>query len=308
MKITNFNPVMLERAIKLTDGKNPYTDVYLLNTGRVFKYLKLPFLNSAAEFTRYHRFYNNFYRKLKTADELRNTKGLIIPDEISVDNKNDIKGFYYPYHDTPDLTDFFINYYNMEDITEFYLLLADRVEALAKEKVIVPDLITPSNILYDKEKKEIFLIDYDGMQIKDIPTNTISMTLRYLQNPILRTDKYKSEDGLFTKRINDMSILVDYLYRLSGINIAAMPVFQKIVYDEYHGQISDKRIEEIIYQFNDMGIFDSEIMFGYINIFSSKEENPNPKKLIKRFYSEYHLYKDSDTKKEKQKFIKRENN
>lgn len=283
MRISNFNPVMLKQGIRLTSGKNPYTDVYLLNNNTVFKYLKTSAENNLA----YGMFYNTFCAKLNAASKLQDIAELVLPEEVSVDAKKYVKGFSYQYVNLPDLASFFSDTVTMDEVTGFYIALSELTDRLYDRKVIVPDLITSSNLLYDKENKKIRLIDYDGMQIENIPTNVISHTLRYKQNPVLRSSKYFNCNGTYTKEINTMSLLVDYLYRLTGINVADNPDFQGISSLEANGMSLDKVKDKIRELFNSIGIDDKEIVNGYINVFSAKQDNPEAKKLIKRFANNY---------------------
>ena len=64
MKITNFKPIMLDYADRLTSGKNPYNDVYKLQNDRIFKMLKSPSSNGSMSLLSYREFYNRFCRKL----------------------------------------------------------------------------------------------------------------------------------------------------------------------------------------------------------------------------------------------------
>lgn len=296
MKITNFNFGMVKDGKRLDQGKNPYTLVYLLNSSKVFKLLKRPYSNNMAVLSSYHRFRVNFNSKLALAEKLRHNQSLILPDEICVDKNNQINGFSYEYVDLPDLTSFFNESQDIESITELYILIASLVEKLYSDGVIAPDLINKGNILYNPKSKAVKFIDYDGLQIDSVQSNSISKTLMYRQNPVLSQAKYRNHHNLFTKEINTMSLLIGYLEAVTGINVASLAIFQKIMYYEQNGKMDEKRKQFIGEVFHNVGIFDEEVINGYTNLFSAVEPNPAPLPIIKKISLEPSLKQKSFTK------------
>lgn len=301
MKISNFNQSILNCAKKLTDGKNPYTEVYLLENNRVFKLLKTPFFRNNAEYNHYCRFKDDFKSKLGIADQLSSTPFLVLPEEMSIDKKDNIRGFSYDYVDIPDLSSFFTPERSTESITEFYIALSKVVKELYKDGVIAPDLINIGNILYDEDSKKIQLIDYEGLQIKNIHASAISQILMSPRNFVLSRSKYKDNNGLYTEELNTMSLLIGYFYCILGVNIAGLPVFQDLIHDEYRGQISHESEREIHDIFNDLGLYDEEIIEGYTNLFLPSKENPEPLPLIKKIAKEYEVTRDSEKRRLKKR-------
>lgn len=280
MKITNFNPVMLENAVKLSGDNNPYTEVYRLNSGRIFKALKLTPNGKVNPSLSYMHFYNSFCHKLGQADSLRDVDSLVLPDEISRQDNGVVRGYFYSYDDTPDISAFFDKNPNRDEIGIYFEKLLDTLELLHERKVIAPDLITSSNVLYDSSTGDVRLIDYDGLQIENIPTNAISSELFYRRNRILRNKKYSKPNGIYNTEIDNLSLFVFYLQRLSGVNVAALPQFQGIYSEEAENDITKETTEQIEELFEGIGA--SSIASDYISLFSSKRENPDPKKLMKK--------------------------
>lgn len=89
LKITNFNPVILQGATKLNSGV--YMDLFLLNNGRAFKMFKPPKHNNFLYQAAFGRYYNNTSRKLQLADDIRDESVIITPDEVAVDDENMLK-------------------------------------------------------------------------------------------------------------------------------------------------------------------------------------------------------------------------
>ncbi len=297
MKISNSNPSILNCARKLTDGRNPYTEVYLLEDNRVFKLLKTPFFRNNAEYNYYCHFKEHFRLKLELVDELGNHPFLILPEEVSFDKKDNIKGFSYGYSSIPDLTSFFTPDCSIESITAFYIRLTKVVKELYNCGVVAPDLINTGNILYDEKSGTIQLIDYEGLQIKNIPASAISQILRRPRNFVLSRSKYRDNNGLYTEELNTMSLLVGYLYCISGVNVANLTVFQDLIHDEYCGKISCESQKEINDIFHSLGLYDEEIINGYTNLFLPTKANPDPLLLIRKISEEYKNSKNEQQKK-----------
>ena len=147
MKITNFNPVILQGATKLNNGV--YMDLFLLNNGRAFKMFKPPKHNNFLYQAAFGRYYNNTSRKLQLADDIRDESVIITPDEVAVDDEKYVKGFYYDYDSTPSALDFFATNPSEDEVNRFFLNLSSAVEKCHDKKVVAPDL-NFGNILYDR--------------------------------------------------------------------------------------------------------------------------------------------------------------
>jgi len=279
LKITNFNPVILQGATKLNSGV--YMDLFLLNNGRAFKMFKPPKHNNFLYQAAFGRYYNNTSRKLQLADDIRDESVIITPDEVAVDDEKYVKGFYYDYDSTPSALDFFATNPSEDEVNRFFLNLSNAVEKCHDKKVVAPDL-NFGNILYDRNTGKISYIDYDGLQIGRVPTNVINSDIFYKQNPVLRKSKYSAPGGLYSKEIDTFSILVGYLAKTKGLNISSLPEFQKLSGverdDEEYMLLREKCLETL----DSIGINDRELADGYISLFSNKQVNPEPKKLIKR--------------------------
>lgn len=281
MRITNFNPAILLNAKKLTEGRNPFTDVYLLSNNRVLKLLKENNPYNYSEMIAKRAFYRMFCAKIDAVDHLRDIASLTLPDEVTKENDG-VKGFSYSFNTVKEATSFLEKNNEVNDIAEFYCRLLDELEILHGRDIVVPDLINNDNILYDHNSKEVYFIDYDGMQIGDIPTNVISSKLYYRKNPIIRSAKYSNRNNLYKKSLDDLSVLVDFLFQVTGVNIASLEPFQRLYFDKLDQYELNKDKRKIKDLFSDLKISDSEVIDGYTALFSEDLTNPKPKRLIKK--------------------------
>ena len=283
MKITNFKPIMLDYADRLTSGKNPYTDVYKLQNDRIFKMLKSPSSNGSMSLLSYREFYNRFCRKLEQAKNLGNLGCLATPDEISVSDTGRVKGYLYQFNSSKTLEELEINEQDFEFITKCFLAISSEIEKLHEHNIVVPDLANFTNILYDPITGKVSFLDYDGMQVGNIPTNCISKMIQYRNNPVLKNSKYIRPNGLYTPKIDELGLIVSYLYSLSGINIASIDCFQQLY-------SSENDLEQFLFKrrsanekLESLGIDDEEIKDCLIDSFTSKECKMDAHTLVKRF-------------------------
>jgi len=292
MKITNFNPVMLADAERLTEGKNPYTEVYKLTDGRIFKYLKPPAQNDYFYQRNYACHYNTFCGKLKKRDGLTDVEELVLPEEVLVSEKGIVRGYYTPTKTEKNISQLLKDKRNIELITNYFEDLCDAIENLHKKNIVVPDLITEENVLYDPENRKILFIDYDGMQVGNNPTNAISNKLCYRTNQVLRTQKYRTNTGLYTEELDNLSLVTGYFYHITGINLSSILLFQELVQNE---EREEEYFSKICSFFKSLGIDDIDIISSLTNYFLSHKKNQKPKEII-RILSKKYKYNDKDKK------------
>ena len=283
MKITNFNPVMLNNAFMLTEGKNPYTEVYKLADGRIFKYLKPPVSNNFMYQKEYAWHYNMFCGKLKKRDSLTELSELVLPEEVTVNQDGIVKGYYTPVRKEKNIKQLLEESENIELVTNYFEDLCDAIDKLHEKNIVVPDLITEENVLYDPETRKVLFIDYDGMQVGNTPTNAISSKLCYKTNKVLQTSKYRNCLGLYTKELDSLSLVTGYFYHITGINLASVLLFQELVKNE-----NDEEYYLKIHNFfENIGIDDLDIINSFIDYFQNGKNNIKPKTLIKKISSKY---------------------
>jgi hypothetical protein len=293
MKITNFNPVMLENAQLLTNGRNPFTEVYRLTDGRIFKYLKPP---ARADFfyqQGYAKHYNAFCNKLKQSEELADVKSLVLPSEVSTDERGYVKGYFMPLKREKNILQLLADCDDVQLLTNYFEDLCDAIDELHKVGIVVPDLITEENVLYDPVERKILFLDYDGMQVGNSKTNAISGKLCYKNNSVLRTSKY-SNYGLYTEELDNMSLATGYLFQLTGINLSSIMLFQELANCDDISE-EDEYNKKICEFFMSLGIDDKKIIDGFMSYFSSSKKNQPVKPLIKSLSSRYKF--NSDRKK-----------
>jgi serine/threonine protein kinase len=283
---------MLRNANILTEGKNPYTEVYRLDNGRIFKYLKPPVSNNFVYQQNYAWHYNMFCGKLKKRDSLTEIVELVLPEEVTINQKGFVKGYYTPTRYEKNIKQLLEEDRNIELVTNYFEDLCDAIEVLHQNEIVVPDLITEENVLYDPTNRKILFIDYDGMQVGNTPTNAISSKLCYKTNSVLRTSKYRSSNGLYTNELDNLSLITGYFYHITGINLASLLLFQELALKDE----KDKEYLSKIYDFfENIGIHDYEIINSFINYFQKSKNEIKPKKLIKAMSSKYKY--DQKTKK-----------
>ena len=293
MKITNFNPVMLENAQLLTDGRNPFTEVYRLTDGRIFKYLKPPARSDYFYQQGYARHYNSFCKKLKQSEELADVKSLVLPSEVSTDERGYVKGYFMPLKREKNILQLLADCDDVQLLTNYFEDLCDAIDELHKVGIVVPDLITEENVLYDPVERKILFLDYDGMQVGNSKTNAISGKLCYKNNSVLRTSKY-SNYGLYTEELDNMSLATGYLFQLTGINLSSIMLFQELANCDNLSE-EDEYNKKICEFFMSLGIDDKKIIDGFMSYFSSSKKNQPVKPLIKSLSSRYKF--NSDRKK-----------
>lgn len=104
----------------------------------------------------------------------------------------------------------------LEEITDYILKVANIIEKCHKHEIVVPDLASDGNVQFNKETKEVWLLDYQDMQVKNIKTSYHSSFIE--NDPIINFDKYY-HDGLWTTNIDLYTLAIRYFYYATKINM-----------------------------------------------------------------------------------------
>ena len=123
----------------------------------------------------------------------------------------------------------------------------------------MPDLGTESNILVDEtDGIKIRLLNYDGFQVKSIPTFCISDQINF--KLLTRFRKYISVIGgeiLWSPDVDKMTLITQFLFSCTNLNIPGQPNVQN-------------RMDEIL---NLLGIDDPEIREKIKLLYSDSQDN-----------------------------------
>ncbi len=174
-------------------------------------------------------------RKLKIGKSL-SIDGLITPIDYTLKNGK-LDEIYYPYFEGVVFGDLL----NQSGLTLPLDVIVDYYEKIEKivkechsqeEKIIIPDLLTGGNVLYNPETKAVGIVDYDDCQVGKYETDSISDFI-YNKNTafLLHSPKYYRK-GLYSENIDMFSIYTGFIYFATKMNLPKVP-FLKQDLDQY---------------------------------------------------------------------------
>lgn len=108
---------------------------------------------------------------------------------------------------------------SLRELCDIYIKIEKIIVRAHEQNIVFPDLMTEGNIFFDKETKQISLIDYDGFQLDGVSLGHTSSELFFESNPILTTSKYFTNSG-FKENIDYFSLINSFILNTSVINIA----------------------------------------------------------------------------------------
>lgn len=131
-----------------------------------------------------------------------------------------VNSYTMPYIPGVDFTDYYENIFDLMSYAKIHSQIENNIKDGNKLGIVFPDLCTTENIRITDEGK-VFFIDYDGLQIKDMPAVGFS---DFLGTPeeVLNSKYYDFETGLFTKEIDIKSAIFLYFLDVFGINLASV--------------------------------------------------------------------------------------
>ena len=209
MKTDMFSNIKLK--IKKMISANDYTIVFLLNDGRYFKTFNPIFIKILKNNG------SDIEKKILSAKKIENVPEIIIPDSI-VYLDNEFMG----YTISPACGLNFVEFEDKKTLNEKCDLykyadeqfkLEDVIKRANKEKIVFPDLLTCENIFISDSGYQF--IDYDGIQIGNIPVFQLSTMLG--DDEQYEIPKYMDNNGLYNSNLDKKSLL--FLYYLSAFNI-----------------------------------------------------------------------------------------
>lgn len=164
-------------------------------------------------------------QKLERSETLSSIEGLVTPLSFSL-NGGKVEEIYFNFVEGINFADFLnengLNV-SLSIVTDYILSLEALVKKGHEYNVVFPDLLTGGNVLYDVNNKKIYALDYDGLQIEDLPSFGISDFICKPHNTsLLHSQKYY-RNGLYTKNLDLYSIYVAYLYYTTKLNAPRDP-------------------------------------------------------------------------------------
>ena len=255
-------------------AKSPYTIIYELCDGRVFK-----------EFTSEMLFF--MYRvnfpienRINQATPISNVKEILIPTSSVYEENNHFIGYTEPKAKGMQLskTDFLYTFKRVTDLnqyTEEYLKLEEIVKRANEQGIVFPDLLTVDNIFIDKYGNYQF-IDYEGIQIQK--NHVMGMSTSLGNEELYENPKYKKSKYLYTTNLDKKSLLYYYFLETLNVNLANVGIP-----NTYGEPIT---LEEVFYQIN---LHDYDFMQKIYIALKSTGENAYIGEDVKRMNEKYTL-------------------
>ena len=211
---------------------------------------------------------------------------------------DEVVGYTVPKILLPNIGDTLEKNKTFSNVSNVLLFLASRVKKLNEHGIIFPDLCTYGNVFYNAETNSFKFIDYDGIQIFDTWSDSVSALIKYDFNPMYASEKYTIPgDFLWTSNIDRASIVALYLKKLLGVNILEDPTFalyQDVQMAE-EGLISFNKDEflqrKINFTLDNYGILDDETRKSVVKIFDLTVDNDPPNEVIKHIMNSCEVVK-----------------
>lgn len=293
LKIHKWNNQILNGALKLSkDNSASGMVTYDLKNGLILKVI----VETAFEKDELRDFKCNLERKILHSKKLVGTD-IVLPHTMYMDH-DEVVGYTVPKILLPNIGDTLEKNKTFSNVSNVLLLLTNKVEKLNEQGIVFPDLCTYGNIFYDAGTNNIKFIDYDGIQIFDTWSDSVSALIKYDFNPMYASGKYTVPGNfLWTSNIDRASIVALYLKKLLGVNILEDPTFalyQDVQMTE-EGLISFDKDEFLQRKINstldNYGILDDETRKSVVKIFDLTVDNDPPNEVIKHIMNSCEVVK-----------------
>ena len=288
LKIKNYNRSVLEHATLITRG-SCFFDTYDLNNGYIFKKLKDDDDLGLLEMLEYDTFIKDILIKLQLSQEI-DCESIIKPDSIYM-----LKDFFIGYTvakvDGVSLDDTLSESSDLDFISSLIIKLSEEVRKANKEGVNFPDLGNASNVMIERGTGKIKFIDYDGLQVFDQPSYSISNLISPSTNPYFDSVKYRSKKtGIVESNLDKATLYALFLY------YSTKTLMSRFKHGDY--EVSGRKIsikDEAIDRYcSEIGVIDTSMQEDIHTIYSPRTNN-YPDTSIKRLVRDYRLEKKGDT-------------
>lgn len=293
LKIHKWNNQILNGALKLSkDNSASGMVTYDLGNGFILKVI----VETAFEKDELRDFKCNLERKILYSKKIVDSD-IVLPHTMYMDH-DEVVGYTVPKILLPNIGDTLEKNKTFSNVSNVLLLLTNKVEKLNEQGIVFPDLCTYGNIFYDAGTNNIKFIDYDGIQIFDTWSDSVSALIKYDFNPMYASGKYTVPGNfLWTSNIDRASIVALYLKKLLGVNILEDPTFalyQDVQMAE-EGLISFNKDEFLQRKINstldNYGILDDETRKSVVKIFDLTVDNDPPNEVIKHIMNSCEVVK-----------------
>ena len=165
-----------------------------------------------------------FVKKYEYAKGIDEIKGLIIPFDILETEKGFAAYIEKNIYEGLDRDSYmaFADYYNahheitLDKISQYIYNCAEVANQATKAGIVIPDMPTGGNVLYNPESDDALFLDYHHMQVGDIPAEAVNSFVA--SDPILYTPKYSSRD-MWKEELNSYMIAIRYFYYSTKLSI-----------------------------------------------------------------------------------------
>lgn len=211
--------------------------------------------------------YKILRQKLEIGKGMKPIEGLVTPIDFITDG-NKVKESYYPYVEGINFADYInkngVNL-SLDIICDYIHKLENLLKKCHCEDIILPDFLTGGNLLYNPITKKINAVDYDGMQVKELPSFGISDFIYKPHNIVLLRGQKYYRNGLYTKNIDVYSLYIAFFYYTTKFNIPNDPDLKNTLYSYLKttnllGTTISKKMLDIYNLKVDNSYFDEDIL------------------------------------------------
>ncbi|MFA5603759.1 MAG: hypothetical protein WDA12_02765 [Bacilli bacterium] len=290
MKHEELKDLMITDCCLINSGSDSL--IFELKNGSILKM----FNRNGIQSSKYIKNPNNYIfvkeLKVKMAYNFQKFNEVIIPETIVYDN-NDFMGYTMKKNNDKTFIEIFNESYEnqtIETISNYFYKLEKIVKKGNEQGIVFPDLLTYGNVRYNHKTDDIILLDYDGFQIKNLPTWDMCSLLHPKINQCLFHKKYLKQNR-FTNNIDKLSIAVGFLLFATNFNIA-----------NHYSKIDKSREINLILDF--IGLDDNSVRYKILKLFNNKEDNEYLEEDLLRIADMYRLEQHNEIPKYR-KFVKK---
>lgn len=222
----------LNRMRPMLEGNN--SSIYVLNDGIIAKRFKHLTDNEKREKT----------KKILLSDTYKEIEGLSLPIDI-LETEKGICGYLQekregiPFGDYCNSVDEGVS---LDEIVNYFCKLENIVKKANELEMFFPDLSTYGNVLYDQSAKEVSVLDYDGSQIKGLPSGNISSFIYHFFDYFCKCDKYSSKSNdistlLYNDNIDKFTLAYRFFYYATKLKFPSFDYFKENL--EFYLRIAD---------------------------------------------------------------------
>lgn len=167
-------------------------------------------------------------KKIGLASKYREITEIAIPVDICV-TEFGVNGYVYPAKKGIDFSQYCRELHeqggsiSLSEITEYIAKLEAIMKKGHEMGVCFPDLLSKNNVLYDRNPEDssihVSLIDYDGLQLKEIPSGAISQALLNWIPQLKGYNKYLPEVNQITEELDKFQLALRYLSYCTNVNL-----------------------------------------------------------------------------------------